>query len=135
MKNPDLATYQENVQKLSGMIAKMSDPVSRDIVSKEFPLAGGKSKMWVLYTSDDVSIVKAFLTPNTQFPLHIHDVKEVIVLFSGSAVFTSGTVAKELRAGDFVGVEPGQPHDIKSGPEGAWFSVTTVPREEVFNGR
>ena len=135
MKNPDLATYQENVQRLSGMIAKMSKPVSKEIVTKEFPLVDGKTKVWTLYSNDDVSIVKAFVTPNTQFPLHIHDVKEVIVLYSGSAVFTSGTVAKELKPGDFVGVDAGQPHDIKSGPEGAWFSVTTVPREEVFDGR
>jgi quercetin dioxygenase-like cupin family protein len=62
--------------------------------------------------------------------VHKHGTAEFIVVFSGEAWFTSEAGEELLGPGDCVKVFVGTPHSVKAGPGGAWFSVTTVPREE-----
>jgi quercetin dioxygenase-like cupin family protein len=130
MRN-QLEQYQENVKHLSAMTARMMDRPSECGQPKVFDLAGGgEAHVWVLFEKGSVSIVKSYVTPDSEFPLHRHGAKEIIVLFEGSATYESGDISKRMEPGDCVSVPAGKAHRMLSHSEGAWFSVTTVPREE-----
>lgn len=129
-QNLKLDEYQQNVQKLSGMVARMGSSDSPCGPPKVFKAEGGEARVWKLYEDDDVSIVKSSITPNTFFPIHKHDTVEHIVLFRGSAYMIQGELEIPFRVGEVITVCPETPHGVKSGADGAWFSVTTVPREE-----
>jgi anti-sigma factor ChrR (cupin superfamily) len=133
--NTKLENFQENVKRLGEITAQMaSGPICGLGPPKVFQIPGGEAKVWLLHERDTVSIVKAYVTPNSTFPIHDHKVIEVIVVFEGSAVYESGVVRKELLPGGCVHVPVGRGHKITTGPEGAWFSVTTVPREGAMTG-
>jgi quercetin dioxygenase-like cupin family protein len=129
-----LEQFQENIQRLSdlaGHYEALEDDCGLG-AAKVFPIPGGSAHVWLLHERETVSIVKSYVTPNSEFPVHSHFAREIIVLFEGRATYESGDVVKELKPGDCVSVEPNKPHRMLTHEEGAWFSVTTVPREEAL---
>jgi quercetin dioxygenase-like cupin family protein len=128
-----LDQFQENIQKLSDMASRYSSQSDECTLDppKIFDLAaGGAARVWKLFESDDVSIVKAHLSPNSEFPMHSHNAVEVIVLFAGAARYESSRTARDMMPGDCVRAEREMAHRMIARSEGAWFSVTTVPKEE-----
>lgn len=128
----DLETYMSNVKHLSDMVARIGSHVSDKCglgPPKIFDGIGGKSRVWKLHERATVSIVKAHLEPNTIFPAHAHEAIEIIILFEGSARFTAAGITEDLVLGKPFEVPPELEHSVESGKDGAWFSVTTVPRE------
>ena len=131
MKSPELTVFQQNVEKLSGMVARLTEPCEvPPRPSKIFPVPGGEAQVWLLEERPSVSIAKSYITPNALFPFHTHDTKEVLTLFEGTAVYESGTVKRRMRPGDTIEVSPGMAHQMQAGDEGAWLSITTVPSEK-----
>lgn len=135
MPNSKLDIFQDRVIQLSQMLAHYE--ASTDCAlppPKVFDLDEGEARVWTLFESDDVSIVKAYLTPNTLFPRHRHDELEFLILFRGYALYVSEAQGDsparrlEMTPGKCVSVPIGKPHKIITEEEGAWFSVTTVPR-------
>lgn len=126
-----LDTFQENVQTLSQITSAMAEaPICGIGPPRVFKVKGGKARVWILHERPTVTIAKAHLSANAEFIPHRHQAIEFIVLFEGSAVYESGNIRKHLFPGVCVSVPKGKPHRVVAGPEGAWFSLTTVPREE-----
>lgn len=133
--NTKLEQFQENVKRLSEIARSMAERSDECVLGAPvlYRVDGGSARVWVLFEDDDVSIVKAVLSPLATFPLHQHDAAEIIVVYHGSATYSSNNVARELGAGDCVRVPAGKAHRVTAGAEGARFSVTTVPREAAFS--
>jgi quercetin dioxygenase-like cupin family protein len=129
-----LQTYQQNVKRLAEMVASIGEPVGECGLDppKIFPVEGGEARVWVLFENDHVSIAKAFLSPGARFPEHTHGAMEFIVVYEGEAWYHSADHQKRMKPGVCVSVLAGKAHRVEAGPEGAWFSVTTVPREEAL---
>jgi quercetin dioxygenase-like cupin family protein len=134
MMKTQIEIFQENVKGLGEVTARMaSDSATCGLGKvKVFQVDGGEARVWILHERESVSIAKAHLAPGTKFPLHTHNSVEVIVLFEGSAIYESGDVSRELVPGSCVSVPRGKAHQMTAGASGAWFSVTTVPREEAL---
>ena len=132
MNTEKLDTFQVNVKRLSQMTAEMAEaPICGLGPPKVYPLpGGGEARVWILHERESVSIAKAHVTPNGVFPEHHHEGLETIIVFEGSALYESASHRKELFPGDCVSIPRNKPHRMTAGPEGAWFSVTLVPREE-----
>lgn len=125
-----LEIYQERVEHLGTMVSRIGDPTCHLGAPKIFEVKGGEAKVWILHERESVSIAKAYLSPGAQFPVHAHGARETIILYEGQAIYRSGAKIKILTPGSCVGVPAGKPHRVTAGPDGAWFSITTVPREE-----
>jgi mannose-6-phosphate isomerase-like protein (cupin superfamily) len=79
-----------------------------------------------------VAIQRAFLAPNTHFPVHVHEhSREVLGVVTGSGRVTQNGVTVELRATDVLISEPGVPHDFET-DEGCWVWVVTMPADEGY---
>jgi quercetin dioxygenase-like cupin family protein len=126
-----LDVYDENVQKISDMVSSiLPDQTCALGPPRVFEVSRGKAQVWTLFESEAVTIAKSYLEPDTLFSLHQHDAREIIVLYEGTAQYRSGTIVEEMLPGSCIDVSPSTAHSVLAGPEGAWFSVTTVPREE-----
>ncbi len=130
--NTELEQFQTNVKRLGEITSRLeAKPVCGiNGPPKIFELEDGEARVWLLHERESVTIVKSHLSPNATFPVHTHSGIEVIVVFEGSAVYTSGDIARRLNPGQCVSVPAGKGHKIKAGPDGAWFSVTLVPRSK-----
>ena len=143
MPDSKLDVFESRVTQLSQMLAHYD--IESDCTlppPKVFDLdTGGKARVWQLYEDDAVSIVKSILDPNTEFPRHNHTEIEHIVLFKGYALFVledaeDGSLVRrvELRPGEHVVIPAGVVHRVITEDDGAYFSVTTVPRAEGLTG-
>lgn len=130
-----LDVYESRVLKLQEMLTHYEIESECSLPpAKIFELEGGQARVWELFQNEDVTIVKAHVTPNTEFPKHEHGEMEFIVVFKGYALYISddhndepGRII-ELPPGKCVSIPPGKPHRLVTEEEGAWFSVTTVPK-------
>ena len=131
-----LDLYESRVLKLQEILAHYEIESECEELGppKVFHIVGGTARVWKLFESEDVTVVKSHVTPNSEFPRHSHDEMVFIVLFKGYAVYVSDDVEDspgrrlEMYPGQCVSVPIGKPHKIITEDEGAWFSVTTIPK-------
>ena len=67
------------------------------------------------------------------FPLHHHPEEQVTLIESGSVELTVDADVHELTSGDWSVVDPGVPHGLTAGAEGATIVAVVTPRRASSN--
>jgi quercetin dioxygenase-like cupin family protein len=94
-------------------------------------MACGTSLSWELDSGagDKAACAKFYNSCGTNFPEHVHEQREWIIIIEGSMLLTvDGGEEKRLLVGMSDVIEPGTPHSAKF-LEDCWYYAITVPRE------
>jgi len=99
---------------------------------KQYEIEQGTSLSWSLLSLQEVSCAKWFNSQNTVFPLHAHEEREWIIVYSGSMILTiEDNKPKRLLSGMSVMIEPNTLHKANF-PEDCWCIAITIPKSESW---
>ena len=101
--------------------------VKDDGVVQIHEMTCGTSMSWGLLQQKEISVSKWFHAAGTEFPEHSHTQKEWVIVFSGTLIVHTEEGSKELKAGDFVFIEPEVMHSA-SAPEDVWYLAVAIPK-------
>ena len=93
---------------------------------------GGNLKAVGLLKIDDIAIADVFIKKGEIFPMHKHDAKEWVIVYSGHIIFNYGDKVKELKAEDSWRIDSGVPHGISQTFEDTRFIAIVIPKDEDF---
>jgi quercetin dioxygenase-like cupin family protein len=77
-------------------------------------------------TGNELQVIRAELSPGSDFPIHTHPQEQFIVVLAGALRFTVGDVQQVVRAGGVIHAPSGIPHG------GGVFGEETVITIEAF---
>lgn len=97
----------------------------------EYDLLDGVATSCCLFERDKVSVARTKVKKDGEFPLHFHNEKEYIIVYSGSLLMTVDGEQKVYGEGDIVYVHDGFPHTGKA-IEDTEFIAITIPKSEDF---
>ena len=107
-------------------LADFANPNENDPKSVIYEIEGGNAISYALLSLPGVSVARTLVTSGAKFPEHQHDEKEIVVIFSGSAMMTVKGEKTILNEGDCMMFEPNVPHSGRA-LEDVWFIAITVP--------
>jgi len=102
-----------------------------DPKSVAYEIEGGNAISYALLSLPKVSVARTLVTSGAKFPEHQHDEKEIIVIFSGSAMMTIKGEKTILHEGDCMMFESNVPHSGRA-LEDVWFIAITVPYSKDY---
>jgi len=107
--------------------------VAKSNSSIEFDVGIGTCISYNLYSQNKVSVARTFVSSGGVLPKHKHLEKEILVVYSGRAIFYLDKEGKKtiLNEGDSVEINPETPHRIRA-LEDTWFIAISVPQSKDF---
>jgi quercetin dioxygenase-like cupin family protein len=97
----------------------------------KYPMTKGTCLSWHIFDNDIISIDKWFIATDTIFPEHVHEAKEIIVIYQGSMHFVLDGIETTLKQGDVVTTTASQVHS-STYTEDCWFITVTIPPAKEF---
>lgn len=99
----------------------------------EYPVEGGHCFSHSLFTSEETSVARTFVSAGAILPDHKHDEKEFIIIYSGSVMVRSSDDQnnKVVKPGGIIIYDPGVVHYARA-LEDSWFISMAVPHSNDF---
>lgn len=94
---------------------------------KQHEMECGTSLSWNLLSQDEISCARWFNSAGTKFPLHAHEQREWVIVYSGSMFLRiEGQKERRLLPGMSVVVEPNISHQARF-VEDCWYLAIAIP--------
>jgi len=92
----------------------------------------GTSISWNLLSQSEISCAKWYNSNGTEFPEHVHEQREWVVIYKGSMLMTvEGQEEIRLLPGMSMTINPNTKHSARF-LEDCWYLAITVPKSEDF---
>jgi len=92
----------------------------------------GTSISWSLLSQPGISCARWYNSNGTEFPVHVHEQREWLVVYKGSVFMTiEGQDEVRLLPGMSVTISPNTKHSCRF-VEDCWYLAITVPKSEDF---
>ena len=114
-----------------GDFKKVMRDFKNDIEKVTYDIKNGDCFSYRLFTAPSISIARTFTSKGGEFPIHRHDEKEYLLVYSGSIKITIGKEERILNIGDFLFIDKDTPHKAKA-LEDTWFIAITIPYSKDF---
>jgi quercetin dioxygenase-like cupin family protein len=97
----------------------------------QYEIPGGVALSTCLLGLADIAVQDCRMPAGSRFPDHVHETKEIIVVYEGELRVTFGERETVLRRGDVVYFIPGQPHTAEAITDVRCVGIT-VPAEPGY---
>lgn len=122
----------KNLQRLSELVDNLPPfPTSR-VESpgfKEYDIDAGTFMGWNLLNNKHVSCAKFFMSAGTRLDEHIHEQKEILIIYKGSQYLKVNGKDHFLKAGDVFVLQPEVPHSGYAVTD-CLFIAITIPQSQ-----
>jgi len=98
---------------------------------KEFTLDAGTSYMVGLFKNNAIAVTRVYSGAGVEFPSHIHDEWELILVYEGELHLTVEGKTKIIKKKEFYYVEPKVSHSAFY-PVDSWVLCVTMPASADF---
>ncbi len=94
---------------------------------QEIKIEDGDYQSFALFNSPEISVARSFVSKGVEFPEHIHNEREYVLIYSGSVMVRQGSEKERLlEAGEVMIFEPSTLHYTRT-LEDTWFISMTIP--------
>jgi len=99
----------------------------------EYDLLEGVAESCSLYSEDRISVARTKVKKGGEFPLHFHNEKEYIIIYSGSILMKVDGEEIIYYEGEIVYVDQGIPHTGQALEETEFIAIT-IPHSKDYPG-
>lgn len=129
MPSKDLTRLEELTPRLAQLIVGYVRTPAVGTV--EYVLAGGRAVGFNCYSSPELGVQRVMLPAGADFPSHIHEEQEYLIVYKGHVVVRVGDQEIDLLPGGCANIPSNVRHSSHI-IEDSWMLAVTIPRDEGY---